>query len=298
MSRPSFDVAMQPTQPVPRSRRDMRTPTGRVAAELRRKVGLDLRRIRIDAGLSIRAVAAAARIDPSHLSLIERGLREPSLAVLAALANVLGLDISLRLYPTTGPTIRDRLQAAIVEMLIRSVGPEWRRLVEVRVRHPARGVIDLVLAKEIIVATEIHSELRGVEQLIRWAGDKADSLPSADAWQMLSGGEPRRVERLLVIRSTRANRDVVRAHAATFATAYPGDPTAARQALTGSGPWPGSSILWARVDGGRAELLLRRPPGLDVATPIGQGIQAGPAMTHRRRIGAATPATNDRNRER
>jgi transcriptional regulator with XRE-family HTH domain len=253
---------MQPAQTVLRSRRDMRTPTGRVAAELRRRIGLDLRRIRLDAGLSIRTVAAAAKIDPSHLSLIERGLREPSLAVLAALCGVLGLEVSVRLYPTTGPTIRDRHQAAIVEMLIRSLDPTWRQLVEVPVRHPARGVIDLVLAREVILATEICSDLRGVEQLIRWAGDKADSLPSADAWQMLLGDEPRRVDKLLVIRSPRTNREIVRAHAATFATVYPGDSGAAREALIGTGVWPGSSILWARVEGGRAELLQRRPPGI------------------------------------
>ncbi len=207
-------------------------------------------------------MAREAGVDPSHVSMIERGLREPSLAVLASICGVLGLDIGLRLYATTGPTIRDRHQAAIVEMLIRSLGPGWHRLVEVPVRQPARGVIDLVLAREVVVATEVHSELRTVEQLIRWAGDKADSLPSAEAWPMLSGGRTPPVHRLLVIRSTRTNREIVRAHAATFATAYPGDPTAVRAALMGTGPWPGSSMLWAKVEGGRAELLQRRPPGV------------------------------------
>jgi transcriptional regulator with XRE-family HTH domain len=221
--------------------------------------------MRLDAGLSIRAVAVAARIDPSHLSMIERGLREPSLAVLVALGTVLGLDISVRLYATTGPAIRDRHQAAIGEILIRSLGPGWRRLVEVPVRRPARGVIDLVLARDVIVATEIHSDLRSVEQLIRWAGDKADSLSSADAWPILSAGEPRRVDKLLVIRSTRRNRDIVRAHAATFATVYPGDSAAAYEALTGTGVWPGSSIVWARVEGGRAELLRRPPRDVELA---------------------------------
>jgi transcriptional regulator with XRE-family HTH domain len=253
-----FPVAMH------RHRRDLRTSSGRVADQLRRRVGEDLRRIRVDSGLSIAAVAHAAKIDPSHAALIERGRREASLAVLAGLCDVLGLDIGLRLYPTTGPRIRDRHQAAIVECLIRSFGPGWRRLVEVRVGHPARGVIDLVAARDVIVATEIHSELRTVEQLIRWAGDKAMSLPSAEAWPILSGGAAQSVERLLVIRSTRTNRDIVRAHAATFATAYPGDPAAARNALFGTGPWPGSSILWARVESGRAEILQRQPPGLAI----------------------------------
>lgn len=250
----------------PRSHRDPRTSTGRIAEELRRRVGLDLRRIRLDAELSIREVAAAARIDPLFLSRTERGLREPSLATLAALGSVLGLDVALRLYPTTGPSIRDRHQAAIVETRIRSLDPSWRRLIEVPVRRPARGVIDLVLARELIVSTEVHSDLGSVEQLLRWAADKADSLPSADAWPMLSAGRPRRIDRLLVIRSTRSNREMFRTHAASFMTAYPGDSAAAREALIGTAPWPGSSILWARVDAGQAELLRRRPPGLGLDT--------------------------------
>jgi transcriptional regulator with XRE-family HTH domain len=221
-----------------------------------------VRRLRLDAGLSVRSVARAARIDPAYLSLIERGQREPSYAVLAALGDGLGFDLGLRLFPTAGPTIRDRHQAAIVELLIRSLAHDWRRLVEVPVRRPARGVIDLVLAREVIVAVEVHSELRSVEQLIRWAGEKAESLPSADAWPVLSAGGALRIERLLVVRSTRTNREIVRAHGATFATVYPADPTAARAALIGGEPWPGSSILWARVEGGRAELMRRRPPGL------------------------------------
>jgi hypothetical protein len=85
---------------------------------------------------------------------------------------------------------------------------------------------------------------------------------------MLSGGEARQVSRLLVIRSTRTNREIVRAHAATFATVYPGDSPAAREALTGTDSWPGPSILWARVDGGVAELLRRRPPGTDFSNQL------------------------------
>jgi transcriptional regulator with XRE-family HTH domain len=245
-----------------RHRRDIRTTSGRLADDLRRRLGQDLRRFRLDAGLSIRSVASAAGMDPSHLSLIERGLREPSLAALTAIAAVLGLDVGLRLYPTTGPTIRDRHQAPIVETVIRSLDSTWRKAVEVRVRSPARGVIDLVIVREAVVAVEVHSELRSVEQLIRWAADKAESLPSAESWPILSGGRQLTIDRLLVIRSTRANRAIVKAHAATFATAYPANPDSILAALTGTAPWPGSGILWARVEAGNAVLLRRQPPGL------------------------------------
>jgi len=76
---------------------------------MRLRIGAEVRRSRVDAGLSMRAVGEAAGVDPSHLSPIERGQREASFATLAAVSDVLGLDLSVRLYPTTGPKIHDRV---------------------------------------------------------------------------------------------------------------------------------------------------------------------------------------------
>src|SRR4051794_16630993 len=187
----------------PRSRRDLRTATGRLASDLRHRLGADLRRHRLDAGLSLRAVARAAGIDPSHLSAVERGGRGASLAVLTALGQVLGLDISIRLFATTGPAIRDRHQAPIVEALLTTTGTGWRSYVEIPVRQPVRGVVDVVLIRgALVVAVEVHSEIRSVEQVIRWSKAKADALPSADIWPTSTGSAVPRIERLLVIRWT------------------------------------------------------------------------------------------------
>lgn len=250
------------------SLRDLRTRSGRTALDLRRAVGSELRRLRLDAGLSLRDVAAAARITPSHLSAIERGLSEASLATLVAIGHVLGANVSVRLFPGTGPRIRDRFQALIVEALMRTAHPAWKRMAEVPVRRPARGVIDVVFARprEVIVATEVQSEVRRLEQELRWGRDKAESLPSAASWTMLSGGAERiRVERLLVLRNTQANRAVAKAFAETLRGAYPaaardayralGDPTAA---------FPGSAILWCDVSGGIARIRPAPPRGVSV----------------------------------
>jgi transcriptional regulator with XRE-family HTH domain len=53
---------------------------------------LGLRAARLARGLSLEQVAAAARVDPGHLSRIERGINSPTAAVLARLAVVYGLD--------------------------------------------------------------------------------------------------------------------------------------------------------------------------------------------------------------
>ncbi len=193
--------------------------------------------------------------------MIERGLREPSLAVLIALATALGGTFSVRLYPGTGPRLRDPIQARITEALVRILDPRWTRMLEVPVYRPARGVIDLVAhdrAAGIIVATEVQSELRRLEQQIRWSNEKAGSVPSADFWRFVDDAP--RVDRLLVLRSTRANRALATRFGETLATAYPARADDAYRALTTpDAPWPGSALIWASVDGDQTRILERAP---------------------------------------
>jgi transcriptional regulator with XRE-family HTH domain len=240
---------------------------GRSVRDLRRRVGEEVRRLRVDANLSQRALAAAARIDHGYLSQIEAGSREPSLGVLVALGDVLGADLQVRLYPTTGPRIHDRIQAAMIEALFAALHPGWKRIPEVAVHRPARGFIDavLVLSSEgLFVATEGQSEIRRLEQQIRWGRDKADSLPSSDVWRMASGIVLRpTISQLLLLRSTRATRLLARTFRSTLEAAYPARAADIHRALTEPGaPWPGSGILWVNVDGSGARLLDGPPRGV------------------------------------
>ena len=137
-------------------------------------------------------------------------------------------------------------------------------MVEVPVYRPASGVIDLVAhdrAAGILVATEIQSEIRRLEQQLRWSKQKADALPSADFWRFVEG-DPR-IDRLLVLRSTHANRELASRFDETLRAAYPAPSADAFRALTtADGPWPGSAVLWARVEGDVATILERPPRGV------------------------------------
>jgi transcriptional regulator with XRE-family HTH domain len=251
-------------------RTDRRTAVGRAAAEVRRRLGQDIRRLRLDAGLSLRALALVAGFDHGHLARIEAGTVEPSIAVLIAIGDVLGADLSLRLYPTTGPRIHDRHQAPTIESLFGILHPRWRRLPEVGVIRPARGFIDAVLAlpdEGVVVATEYESTIRRLEQQLRWAQDKADSLPSSSAWPLIAAVDGPRpsISRLLILRSTRTTRDIARAFEATLSSQYPAAALAVFAALTTDDvPWPGSGILWADVQQGRARILSRAPRGIEL----------------------------------
>jgi transcriptional regulator with XRE-family HTH domain len=60
---------------------------------LRHAVGAALRRLRLDRELTLREVAAAARVSMPYLSEIERGRKEPSSEVLAGICAALGMTI-------------------------------------------------------------------------------------------------------------------------------------------------------------------------------------------------------------
>ena len=250
------------------NRRTLRTRTGRRADDLRRAIGAQIAQLRQDANISKRRLAEAGGIPQSFLSRIERGLAEPSLAVLVAIGGPLGADLSLRLHPGAGPRIRDRLKAPITEELIRRSRGGWRSVPEVSVWRPARGVIDVVLARpaEIVVAVEIQSEIRRLEQHIRWAKQKAESMPSCEAWPMLSGGAAETpISRLLILRSTKTTRELVRTYSATFASEFPARSIDAVRAIADPDvPWPGAALVWASSVGGHIRLLDVPPREIDV----------------------------------
>ncbi len=228
--------------------------------DVRRAIGNDLRSLRLDAGASLRRVAAAAGVSPAHLSAIELGKAEASMAALTAITDVLGADLAIRAYPNTGARLRDRLQAPVVEELLRIAHPRWRRLIEVPVYRPSRGVVDVVLidpSARLVVADEVESQLHRLEQQVRWAKQKAEALPSADFWRHLEG--PHEVSRLLVLRSTRATRELAIRFEETLRAAYPARTREVYEALVGAAAWPGAGILWSEVDA-RGARILATPP--------------------------------------
>ena len=220
----------------------------RRADAITRALAIELRQLREDCGLSQRALGSLAGVPQSVISRVESSLEVPSIETYARLATGLGGDLSIRIYPNTGPAVRDRHQARIGEALIGLSASRWRPFPEVGVRRPVRGWIDLVLADTrapLVVAAEIESMLRRLEQVVRWSNAKADALPSAAAYPF--GSSPDLViHRLLVIRDTARNRAIGALFQATLKAAYPADPWLALAALAGETPWPGSALLWAR----------------------------------------------------
>jgi transcriptional regulator with XRE-family HTH domain len=226
----------------------------RASDRIHRQLGEDVARLRTDAGVTEAALADGASVDRGFLCRIEHGTEHPSIETYARLAAALGADLHVRLYPNTGPAIRDRHQAGILEALLGTLHPRWRAYPEIAVRRPSRGWIDVGLHDPpagTFVAVEIQSELRRLEELIRWSAEKAASLPSWEGWGHL--GQAPDVSQLLIVRWTRATRAVATTFRRQLADSYPGHAGDALEALTGTASWPGRAIVWARGRGTAAE---------------------------------------------
>jgi transcriptional regulator with XRE-family HTH domain len=233
---------------------------------LRLRLGDELRQYRLDAGLTLTELATITGIDRSHLARVEGGVATPSLDALAAMSVALGVDLSIRCFPGTGPRLVDRFQAPMIESFLRGLHPRWSARLEVPVLTPVRGVIDAVIRDReapTIVSTEFQSEFRRIEQQIRWNNEKALGL----AVDHGRDGKSTQIEvsTLLVLRSTVATREVARTYEATLRSAFPAPYAAMLSALrSASAPWPGSGLLWMRVENGSAVLLDRPPRGVRV----------------------------------
>ena len=241
------------------------------AVAIVKDLALEIKRLRMDAGVSQRALGRAAGVDQSVISRIEASLEAPSIETCARLDAALGADLSMRLFPNTGPAIHDRHQARIVEALIRDLDGRWQAWPEVGVLSPVRGWIDIVLVDRLhamAVATKVESTIHRLEQAIRWSNAKADALDSSRVWPFGITGQTPSISRLLILRATRTNRELAASFAETFRAAYPGDPRHALASLRGTSTWPGGTLLWA-VDRRGGIAIAAAPPATNRLHPRG-----------------------------
>jgi transcriptional regulator with XRE-family HTH domain len=256
--------------PISRVRRTGRSRSGRRAREIRRSIGADIRQLRLDAGISQRRLADAAGINQGFLSQVEAARTEPSISFLAAIGDVLNADLSVRFYPSGGPALRDRHPARLVESLVEAPrirrGEPFSRLLSF-VQHAAGSTpSSCARNRSSSWKCEAESTLHRLEQQVRRHAAKAESLPSAELWRgtTSAGTAGPEASRLLLLRSTRANREIAADFRSTLATAYPARSADVYAALTGAGPWPGSGILWATVTPQGARLLEDPPRGVEL----------------------------------
>jgi transcriptional regulator with XRE-family HTH domain len=150
----------------------------RRAAEQARRVGSELRQLREDCGLGQGVVARAAGISAAHLCRIEAGQTDASRRALARIAAVLGPDVFGTNPPEHGTANPRPATGSDPRIAADHLHPRWSRHLEVRLTGRVRGFVDLVLvdAPNLVVAGEVESGIRRLEQQLRWGHEKAGAV--------------------------------------------------------------------------------------------------------------------------
>ena len=82
---------------------------------LRSYVGLELRQLRLSKEMSLRDVASSACMSLGYVSEVERGLKEPSSEILAAMCRALEVPVSSVLSEVSSKMLLDELDELLFE---------------------------------------------------------------------------------------------------------------------------------------------------------------------------------------
>ena len=199
----------------------------RQAGKLLRELGSELREARLAAGFSQRHVAQVAGLNQSRVSRTERVRRvPPGIDELAAHCAVLGLRLSLKAYPEGSP-VRDVAQLRLLERLRARIDTRFRWRSEVPIGNAGDlRAWDVQLDGPGSIGIDAETRIYDIQALQRRTETK---------WR--DSGVDRVV---LLVASTRHNRNVLNEHRETLRSTFPSDTPEVMAALR-RGRLPGNN---------------------------------------------------------
>ncbi len=193
------------------------------------ELGREVRRARLEHGLSQALVAKAARTSRSQVGRIEAA-KAPRVSVveLSRLLAVVGLELSARAYPA-GPPIRDAAHCALIERFRARVAPTvaWQFEVPLPIAGDRRAWDAVLLIGKVQIAVEAETRPRDLQALQRHVALKRRDDPGIAAV-------------VLLLANTRHNRELVRNNCHGIRTDLPLEGAAVLAAL-GDGRRPAGS---------------------------------------------------------
>lgn len=198
----------------------------------------EFRTARAGLALSIDQVARRARVAPSTVKRVLDGDGGVHLDTLCAIADAIGLSISVKAFPGPQPSLRDSGQLAIARHLIERCARSYRAAIEVPVGDPYGRAADLVLlGPDEIVHVEIERRIADLQAMLRAASVKRDALQARHA---------RPVRLVIAIEDTRRNRTMLAPHRSVIAFALPVGSAAVARAIRLGAALRGDGIWWVR----------------------------------------------------
>lgn len=184
-------------------------------------IARELRAARLMRGLTQAAVGRSAGISGQYVGRLERDEAHGAApVVLGRAAAAVGLELSIRVFPTGAP-VRDAGHIALLDRLRRRLGPMWRWHLEVPVgsERGSRAWDAVAEATGVRLAFEAETRLYDIQAQVRRMMAK---LTSSD------------VDRLIIgVADTRTNRQVLREVRGLLRDDFPLDTRAVMGALAG-----------------------------------------------------------------
>lgn len=205
--------------PPPRSTRAAREGRRR-ASHLVDRFGSELRIARAAAGLTQSQVAEIVGLSQPFVSLVERGRRQPDWQTACSLAAAVAHDLSIRLFPATTSSLRDRGQIELASRIIQDCHESWHATLERPVSPSSndRRAADIVLeGRREVLHIEVERRLVDFQAQLRAAQLKRAALVA----QL-----DRPVRLVLAMPDTRRAREHVADEAPVVRSALPASSTA------------------------------------------------------------------------
>jgi transcriptional regulator with XRE-family HTH domain len=196
------------------------------------KIAAEILPARIALGLSQRTVAKAAGISRSQLGRLERGqLLAPTIGLVCAVARVLGLEVSLALFPA-GTPVRDAAHLALLARFEALLGLllRMRREVPLPIPGDRRAWDAAVMDDGGIAFTEGETHLGDMQALGRRV-------------ELKLRDDPRSAVVILVVARTRHNVQVLREQRESLRALLPLDGAAIARHLRAGRIPPASGII-------------------------------------------------------
>lgn len=216
----------------------MRRRRGRQRAlDQARLTGREIATARRASGMSASMAATRAGVSRSTWMRAESGSPRTAIATLCAVTDAVGLDLVLRVYPGTRPTLRDRGQLSIAQHLAGLARSAWTASLE----QPAGDhgqAIDLVLsAATEIVGVEIIRHMNDYQAQYRSAVLKRDWLGRL---------HPRPIRLVMAVEDLRSNRAALAPYAAILESALPAGSRRVLDSFRTGQPLGTDGLLWVR----------------------------------------------------
>ncbi len=203
----------------------------RLIARMLPALGSELRDGRVSGGHSLQRMAGLVGRSRAYLARIERGeSRGVTVRDLARIASVVGLDLSIRLYPA-GPPLRDVAHTALLEALRSTLSPTlgWRLEVPLPNSGDRRAFDAVITGVGDPIVVEAETRIRDLQALHRRIGLKCRD-----------GGMNRVI---LLVKRSATNREILGAADASFWSAYPIPAVRALRALREGRDPRGSAVI-------------------------------------------------------